>query len=73
MKYANGDIYQGEWVKGKRHGKGELRTKQKSSDQKGTLIFKGTWEKDYFHNGEIKNKTNGNKNFLHKKIFKKNF
>lgn len=24
MDYANGDVYEGEWVNGKRHGKGVL-------------------------------------------------
>jgi serine/threonine protein kinase len=41
LYYRNGDIYEGEFLNGDRHGKGEL------IEKKGN-IFKGIWKKDKF-------------------------
>ncbi len=43
--YANGDVFEGEWQDGKKHGPGRLRSKD------GALVREGRWEHDNFEKG----------------------
>ncbi len=40
MKYHNGEIYQGQFLKGERHGAGTY------SNKLGQIVYEGHWEKD---------------------------
>ena len=43
MTYANGDIYQGDWLDGKAHGNGVFVNKGAAS------MYEGQWEQDKQH------------------------
>mmetsp|Transcript_28572 Transcript_28572/g.46833 ORF Transcript_28572/g.46833 Transcript_28572/m.46833 type:complete len:89 (+) Transcript_28572:392-658(+) len=43
MKYASGDVYEGEYQKGKKHGSGKYRSHASRN------VYEGEWEDDKMH------------------------
>ena len=49
MEYSNGDVYEGEWLEGLKHGYGKMTYKYTTSHEKGKVtkrstVYEGLWE-----------------------------